>query len=58
MQIELDQNETEMLRAALERHLEELTHELACTERRDLQHRLAHEVEALESIVRKLPPPS
>jgi hypothetical protein len=58
MEIELNQQELETLRGALERHVEELTHELACTERRDLQHELARALEALESIVRKLPRPS
>jgi hypothetical protein len=58
MQIELSDSEAETLRAALERQVEELTHELACTERRDLQHELARSLEQLESIVGKLPRPS
>jgi hypothetical protein len=58
MQIVLDQAEARTLRAALIRHIEELTSELVRTDSHPLQHELAKTIQDLESIAGRLSPTS
>jgi hypothetical protein len=54
MLLSLDERDAEMLSTALQTHLDDLTRELARTERRSLQHELAQLVARLEVIALRL----
>jgi hypothetical protein len=58
MLLELDDRDTQLLRAALVQHIEELTRELARTDNFDYQHDLAGTVRRLEAIAGRLPGPA
>ena len=52
--LELTESETRLLATHLERHLEHLDAELVRTDKHELQHALAREIEVLRSIVGRL----
>jgi hypothetical protein len=54
MQLELDDAEIDVLTAALESRLAELTRELACTDKHSLQRELALMVARLETVTRRI----
>jgi hypothetical protein len=54
MKLDLSPIEAEFLAAQLRRHLEIVESELAHTEKHQLQHALASDVDALRSILRRL----
>ncbi len=51
MNVELNEREAQVLRAQLERHIDELEREAARTDRRELQHALAGDVDCLKKVL-------
>jgi hypothetical protein len=51
MNLELSERQARLLRTQLERHIDELEKEAARTDRHDLQHALANDVDALKEVL-------
>jgi hypothetical protein len=54
MNLEISAQEAQLLRTHLARHLQDVEHELVRTDKAELQHAIARELENLRAVLRRL----